>query len=356
MQTIKRGLLTMDAKQLITFLSPAAPRRLRVIENILVGKRTVSTLYWGMRYHQLSWLGYEKKLSRRVMDQAVHELKTKGLVDVAATNAQLTAKGAKAQQQIILDSYQPEHLNVRLVIDIDTFWSRLLLATQVVSEQAYQNGQYYPLQVTWTIKQWIKQWFRHFHDTDLKTVFYDFWQSFFAQLPEQQATFMSRLLVGHQRPGETLLQVAQGLSISETEAQVMETDLICQLAKTISQSQTACLNTLLAGLQRPLVSSSAQLTLNSFMAGESLETISGKRSLKLSTVREHLLEAAIMLPKEQFDFQRILTPELVSQMTSRLADTPLDDWQFKQLEDLPVEFWQFRLLEILRSKQTDDQH
>ncbi|MCH5461359.1 hypothetical protein HC026_02710 [Lactobacillus sp. LC28-10] len=346
----------MDAKQLITFLSPKAPRRLRVIENILVGKRTVSTLYWGMRYHQLPWLGYEKKLSRQAMDQAVHELKTQGLVNVAETNAQLTVEGAKAQQQVIQNSYQPENLNIRLVIDIDTFWVRLLLATQVVSEQAYQNGQYYPLQAPWAVKQWIKQWFRHFHDADLKTTFYDFWQSFFTQLPDQQAMFMSQLLVGHERPGETLGQVAQGLSISETEARVMATDLTCQLAKTISQTQTACLNTLLAGLKRPLVSTSAQLTLNSFMAGESLETISHNRSLKLSTVREHLLEAAILLPKEQFAFQRILTPELVGQMSRRLDDTPIDDWQFKQVEDLPVEFWQFRLLEILRSKQTDDQH
>ncbi len=67
----------MDAAQLIIFLSPTAPRRLRVIENILVGKRTVSTLYWGMRYHQLSWLGYEKRLTRKVMDQTVLELKNK---------------------------------------------------------------------------------------------------------------------------------------------------------------------------------------------------------------------------------------------------------------------------------------
>ncbi|WP_252904391.1 hypothetical protein [Secundilactobacillus silagei] len=48
-----------------------------MIENILVGKRTVSTLYWGMRYHQLSWLGYEKRLTRKVMDQTVLELKNK---------------------------------------------------------------------------------------------------------------------------------------------------------------------------------------------------------------------------------------------------------------------------------------
>lgn len=346
----------MDATQLMRFLSPTSPRRLRVIENILVGKRTVSTLYWGMRYHQLSWLGYEKKLSREVMDQAVHNLQTEGLITVEQTNAQLTQQGAVKQQKLLQKSYQPRHLNVRLVVDVETFWQRLLLATQVVSEQSYQNRQYYPLQTSWQVKQTIKRWFRQFHGTDLQTVFYNFWHDVFTDLPSDQASFMSRLLVGHERPGDTLQQVSRDFQMSETEARLMEIDLICQLAKLVSQTANSSINALLAGLNHSLVSASADQTLRSFMAGESLETISRKRSLKLSTVREHLLEAAIMLPKEQFNYQRILTPELVAQLESRLNGFPLDEWQFKQVEGLPVDFWQFRLLEILRSKQADDKH
>lgn len=136
----------------------------------------------------------------------------------------------------------------------------------------------------------------------------------------------------------------------------MTTDLICQLAKMVSHTKIDSFRSLLTGLSRSLISTSAQQTLHSFMAGKSLEVISHQRQLKLSTVREHLLEAAIMLPPEQFDFQRILPAQLVTQMQARLAKTPLDQWQFTQVADLSVEFWQFRLLEILRSKQTDDKH
>lgn len=346
----------METMQLIRFLSPTAPRRLRVIENILVGKRTVSTLYWGMRYHQLSWLGYDKKLSREVMNQSVRELKAKGLVAVEQTNAQLTQQGAVQQQELLQTSYQPQHLNIRLVVDVDTFWQRLLLATQVVSEQSYQNHQYYPLQTSWQVKQAVKRWFRQFYETDLQSDFYNFWQDVFTTLPSEQGSFMSRLLVGHQRPGDTLQQLSRDFQMSEAEARLMEIDLICWVAKVVSQTTTASINALLAGLTHSLVSASADQTLRSFMAGESLATISQKRSLKLSTVREHLLEAAIMLPAEQFDYQRILTPEIVTQMNGRLNGTPLDEWQFKQVEDLPIDFWQFRLLEILRSKHEDDKH
>lgn len=346
----------MDAMQLMTFLSPTAPRRLRVIENILVGKRTVSTLYWGMRYQQLSWLGYEKKLTREVMDRTVAELTTKGWVSVAQTNAQLTNQGTAVQQKLLQNSYQPQYLNLRLVVDIETFWQRFLLATQVVSEQSYQNYHYYPLQVSWQVKQSVKRWFSQFHETDIASQFYGFWQHFFRQLPDSQAAFMSRLLVGHQRPGETRLQVARDFGLSEAEARLMATDLVCQLARAASQTQLVSVNSLLTGLERSLISTSAQQTLTSFMAGESLMGISQKRALKLSTVREHLLEAAIMLPKEQFAFKRVLKPELITNVQRRFADIPLDEWQFQRVEDLPIEFWQFRLIEILRSKQTDDQH
>ncbi|MFC6253415.1 helix-turn-helix domain-containing protein [Secundilactobacillus hailunensis] len=346
----------MDTAQLITFLSPTAPRRLRVIENILVGKRTVSTLYWGMRYHQLSWLGYEKRLTRNVMDQTALELKNKGLVTVEETNAQLTELGAIEQQRLLNKHYQPKYLNLRLIVDVEALWQRLLLATQVVSEQAYQNKHYYPLQVSWQVKQFVKRWFHQFYSDDLRKAFQDFWQTFLSQLPNDQALLMSRLLVGHQRPGETLVQVAHDFELTESEVRVMITDLICQLAKVIAHTETASLRSLLAGLSRSLISTSAQQTLNSFMAGKSLEVISHQRQLKLSTVREHLLEAAIMLPPEQFDFQRILPAQLVTQMLARLAKTPLDQWQFTQVADLSVEFWQFRLLEILRSKQTDDKY
>lgn len=346
----------MDAQQLMLFLSPTAPRRLRVIENILVGKRTVSTLYWGMRYQQLPWLGYQKQLSRDEMNRAVADLQSRGDVKLDQTNATLTPQGIQSWQDLMQGSYQPKYFSVRLVIDTATLWQRLLLATQVVSEQSYQNHQYYPLQVTWQVKQFIKHWFHRFHRQELQAEFNTFWTAFFTQLPEQQALLMSRMLVGHQRPGETLGQIAHDFKVSESEAKVIVTDLICQLAKRISDCEADSIKSLLMGLNQPLVSASAQQTLQSYLAGTTLEKISQQRSLKLSTVREHLLEAAIMLPKGQFDFQRVLQPELVAEMEKQLAKTPLDAWQFKQVEDLPIDFWQFRLLEILRSKSTDDNH
>nr|WP_225426262.1 hypothetical protein [Levilactobacillus brevis] len=37
----------MEPVDLLPLLSESQPRRLRVVENLLRGRRTVSTLYWG---------------------------------------------------------------------------------------------------------------------------------------------------------------------------------------------------------------------------------------------------------------------------------------------------------------------
>lgn len=345
----------MDADRLITFLTDVAPRRLRVIENILIGKRSVSTLYWGLRYNKLAWLGYDKHLSRNEMEAAVKSLSDSGFVTVSDTNAQLTAAGAKYQQQILQIQYQPQALAVRLNVDVETFWQRFLLATQVVSEYSYHTKHYYPLQVPWAVKQAIKGWFKRYHEQDLSLIFHTVITQFLQQLPGNHATFFSQLLVGHLRPGETLTQLSHQFGPKTSDAQLLEIDLICQLVVFLEHQPQNSVKALLTGLIGTPLSDSNLLTLNSFNAGNTLETISHERQLKLSTVREHLLEAAIMLPLDAFAYQRILTEDLIDQLTSHFAGQPIDDWQFQQVADLKIEFWQFRLFEILRSKQTDDQ-
>ncbi|MTV81205.1 hypothetical protein GM612_00875 [Lactobacillus sp. CRM56-3] len=354
-RTLMVGEETMDAAELIGYLSPTKPRRLRVIENILIGKRTVSTLYWGMRYHQLAWLGYDKQLTRQTMDGHVERLVHDGLLSVTDTNAVLTKKGAERQQVLRQTRYQPKALPVRLTVDLDTFWQRFLLATQVVSEQSYQTRKYYPLQVAWPVKQMIKKWYQQFYSADLSAEFNAVLTRFLKQLAVREATFFSRLLVGHDRPGETLLQLAQQNGLSSSEAHLMLTDLACQFVHFLRAQSDSSVKALLAGLSRQPISESALNTLNRFQAGQALEEIGHQRRLKVSTVKEHLLEAAIMLPVDQFPYEKLLTPQLQNELSDQFATQNLDDWQFNQLSNTQVAFWQFRLFEILRSKQTDDQ-
>lgn len=341
----------LDATQLLRFLSADTPRRLRVIENVLVGKRSVSTLYWGMRYAQLDWLGYDKKLSRTEVDQAAQSLVNDKLAVMADTKMKLTPEGLTTLNATSL--YEPQAISVRLTVDISTFWQRFLLAIQVVSEASFENRQYYPLQVPWAVKQTIKRWFHQYREASLAEQFRTFLEAFLTSLPTTQANFLANLLVGHVQPGKTITQLAQTAEMSLAEATLIQTDLVCQLVQFIQQEQTPVFTTLLAGLVNSPVSQSALQTVQAYNQGQSLSTISQRRHLKDSTVREHLLEAAILQPLNAFDYERALSPALQTKLADIFDQQSIDEWQFDQVAPLSLEFWQFRLYEILRSKQDD---
>ena len=74
--------------------------------------------------------------------------------------------------------------------------------------------------------------------------------------------------------------------------------------------------------------------------------------MKIGTVREHLLTAAVWLPKTDFPYDLFLTPETLRYLQEHLAGN-IDDWQFADIRtsDNPDEFFVFRLYEIYLTKQ-----
>lgn len=344
----------ISAPQLLMFLDAKQPRRLRVIENILLGKRSVSTLYWGMRYQLLDWLGYDKTVTREQMNQAVATLVTNHLITVNELAATVTADGEQRLADLRLSRYQPQALAVRLTVDVPIFWQRFMLAVQVVSEASYQNNHYYPLQVNWAVKQFVKTWYRDYKASTLPAMLNQFLGQYLITLTEEEATLFANLLVGHQMPGKTRQQIEQQTGRPVEQLQLMQIDLTCRLVQQIQMTDVPALHSLLAGLNTQPVSDSAIETVTAFSKGESLDQIAKRRRLKTSTVREHMLETAIFLPVDQFNYQRVLSDEQLATLDERMNGQPIDSWQFDQVGDLGLEFWQFRLYEILRSKQADD--
>lgn len=347
----------MDEEQLIEWLSPTVARRLRVVENVLVGKRSVSTLYWGMRYQRLDWLGYDRQVTRQKMDQAVASLVDQQLITVTDNQARLTPTGQTTQATLLTTRYQPQAFKIRLTVDVATFWQRLLLVVQVVSEASYQERHYYPLQMPWAVKQFVKRWYQRYRTTNLSTEFQTTLEQFLGTQDDQLAVIFSQSLSGHEQPGTTLAQLTRLTGRTPAELMRIRVDLTCLFVQWLQQPTTnasSAVVALLAGLEQSPVSQSALETLSAFNQGVQLAEISQKRRLKPSTVREHLLEAAIFLPVTAVDYQRALPDALMATMTTRFEGQALDDWQFDQVSDLQLEFWQFRLFEILRSKVAND--
>ena len=56
---------------ILRFFSYHQPRRIRVIENLLTNRLTVSNLFWGQQYGLLQWLGADRQLQRSEYDAVI---------------------------------------------------------------------------------------------------------------------------------------------------------------------------------------------------------------------------------------------------------------------------------------------
>lgn len=333
---------------LLRLCSYHQPRRVRVIENVLTNHRTVANLFWAQQYGLLNWLGARRQADQDQLDAEFSALQSAGLVELTAQNeVKLTPAGVNYQETHPVD-YQPHFFEWYWLANTKQVQQRLLLGFQVVSEFAHHNRQYAPLNVSFTDQQAVKGWFRHYYSPQLISEVYSelhLLAGSIAGEDQRLAPALVNLLIGHDQAGWTVTQLGQNLELSLASALVMQHDLL--LAVSAFAKQTAGP---LANLLRPLLvatplSRSNLQTVTMFQQGVPLANLARRRQLKLSTVREHLLTAAILMP-QLLDWPRLL-PEQEHHRLAQRYTGPVTTWQFKAwTADSNADFFYFRLYQI----------
>ncbi|WP_143463514.1 helix-turn-helix domain-containing protein [Levilactobacillus enshiensis] len=345
----------MEATDLLYVLDRQQPRRLRVIENLLRGRRTVSTLYWGQRYQLLPLLDADKHLDRGALMGPTKALVAEGLVTLDPEEDQLLLTSA-GQQKLSVTYYRPQTSEDWLNLDLEAARQRLLLAVQVTSQYAHSTSRYYPLATDLATRRVIRSWFHRLKGPQLAaalaTAMIHSWQ----QLPVQTAEVMTDLLTGYQHPGLTVDQVASDQQQTAWEIQLRQRDGVTQIARDAQQADHP-LHALLHPLWRSPITRSAQATLYAVEQGGSLDQVAMQRHVKANTVKEHLLEAAILSPTGAFPFDQLL-PAHVRADFAAVLNADIDSWQFAQLPEAlrtRYDFFYFRLYAIWRGRgMTDD--
>lgn len=337
----------MEAADLLALLDQQQFRRLRVIENLLRERKTVSTLYWGQRYHLLYLVGLAKKLPRGALDAPARELQQRGFITVGETPDQIRLSPAGQTAQAQTRYYQPQTQATWGQLDLMAARQRILLAVQVVSQYAHSTKRYYPLTTDLETRQAVRRWFYQVKSARLAEQTFVSLQKSLEQLPEATASVVTALFTGYQQPGLTAEQLAREQQRTPWEITLMQLDGVMQIAGD-AQAEDQPLTRLLRSVWRSPVTRSAQQTLAAMGQGRSLEQIAAARRIKPSTAREHLLEAAILLPRDQFPYDWILTPTMRQEFANVLTG-PIDDWQYtampQALQDRYA-FFYFRLYAI----------
>lgn len=331
-----RYLLTLFSKQ---------PRRIRVIENVVRNKRTQATLFWAMCYGILNWLNSDSTLTRKQFDRWLQNQVDEGLLTVDHSVARLTAEGIKVKEEVNSKYYQPLFAQWTWLTNPRQFAERFLLAIQAVSEFKYHNRHYVPLAIPQNEMNYVRNWLIQPHTAEVVPGEIINIATQLEQYDPRLTQLFVHQLVGHGQNGWTSQQAALQLNVAPEEYWLMWRDVWLATASFLKRTDDSQLSRLMKSLiARVPVSDSAWITIADFQKGATIDKIAHQRHLKASTVREHLLEGAIIIP-QSVDLHRLITIDEIHKIKQKYG-TDVQSWHFRPEHNKVTEFFKFRLCQI----------
>lgn len=338
---------------LLRFFDEHQPRRVRVIENTLKNRRTVSTLFWASQYGLLNWTGSMRSLERQQFDQMVKELLQDKLIQLDEDGqARLTSSGVLKQEELKDEEYQPKFFDWYWLANTKLVEERLLLGIQVASELAYHNRFYAPVTNDYQNQKTVKAWALGWNGDLVKqlTRELDLFGNSVAGEDERLANYFFYSLIGHHLNGMTDQEFSSALSLPLSEIPILKHDALLAITA-FANSYHGALNRLLADLVSPSpLAYSSYETLLLYERGESISQIAKRRRIKENTVREHLLEVAIVWP-EKVNWDNLL-PREVREQLAEAYQGEIENWHFDSAK-VPggaSAFFYFRLFQIYQER------
>ncbi|MCT4395728.1 helix-turn-helix domain-containing protein [Periweissella beninensis] len=335
----------MDAEYLLTKFDNEL--RLKVLTNIWHGKSlTVSTTFWGLMVNILPEYGLYPQVNLAQIQQT---LKRRNLITEQQPGLLvLTKAGQISKANYASQHYLPPNQSINLKYDLLAFKNIFLLANQAISELAYHNRHFYPYQIEakqqWQIKQWLKRYPR---ERLIKQ-----WQEalhlWLATLPVKDADDFVATLFGHQIPGKLLTDLKQKPTWTLFDKQQWQLAMFADLL-VYSVNEQTIIGQLAQLAKRSLLAQSAAKTLELWQAGVSIEAISRARQLKITTIREHLLQGVMLENWAPPAIKKLIPPlEQVKLAACFNKQSDFKHWSFEAYgsANQPALFTYFRLWQL----------
>lgn len=325
--------------------------------HILNGKRTASTLFQALDAHLLNVFSLFDSISRKEFEQMIFSMTRQGWIkETAEQTFQLTASGQKELAIYFAEHYIPKQLNsLRYAKLSQPVWERLQLITQVFSEKSYQNRQYIPVIKKHAQQRWCKRWMHHYSKSNAQTArqLADEWRQVFEQIDQDMANSIAMRLTGHRHIGVTHNQIAQKMQMENTEMRMYFLDTLHFMYSIIEKNKDKLkiFSNILkqTDLETHVgLSESTWKTWRYLQAGDSIEKIAQMRKLKIGTVREHIIELAIV--QDNFPICQYVPEDIRQLLHGKMEQDKQISFQ-QMLEIVPdLPFHYYRLVQIERRR------
>lgn len=328
------------------------------VYQVLIGKRTATTLFFAFTNHLTAYLGLYPKLQKNVWLSY-----TQNVDDYVSIEAIFRQDNHSDFMQLIFDKILSSRNGLIIANHHHKHHLAFKLLLQVLSNNLAENPHYSPIIQDLDIQQLIKNFIlmikRAYADkADLTAIGHSLHRQLIKELsafPDQAALLFLEQFEGAQLPAQTLEQSAESHQISKRAVVITQQAVMDQLYQNWLNGGTLddCsqwLQVFTQGLfiQFPIWNQTTQETLDMFNQGNSLEQIAHKRRLKLSTITEHIIEISLSNPK----IIEPLVVELLDLKDIGILITTKPDATYEAFKDRFGEkaYWLYRYWHIVYQK------
>ncbi|KIL44232.1 helix-turn-helix domain-containing protein [Jeotgalibacillus soli] len=341
----------LEAILLTCFRAFKGDRSHSAVFHLLTGKKTSQTIQDAHLYEVTEFFQVFPSLSRERFDHNVSSLREKGyLLEKGKDRYDITETAKIQVDDFFLNHIFPSNLKGWAYHDQATlFWRRLTLLVQSLSNFNHDEQRFYPVQRDPNIQGWVRKTFnswknnrKHWTENLHKELSFICHQETF---PDKQ-DWLIHQLSGYKLVGETLQQLAMHFNVNEDEAHFRFLNIVHYSIGIINNNPQKCrlLRYILQdGIEKSLVlTSSTEKTYHLVKKNKLINEIALLRRLKESTIEDHIIELALMVP--DFPIDSYVNPPLqkeIRSVVSRANHSRLREMK----EQLPgVSFFQIRLV------------
>lgn len=346
----------MEAPYLAYLFFDAFSRRegqkLKTLYHAFNGKRTVSVLYNALKNDVASHTALFSRLRLSQLEASLRPFCQQGWLEEEEGVYYPTHAG-----QAELERYFEHHIRLdnpnqlRYALIVQKFAQRSLFLVQVLSEKAYRNADYLPINNNAEDQRYVKAFLKN-HQLpfgELAGAYAREWLQVIEAAEIGHPDLFLEQAEGHGIIRKTARQAAERHGVPEAEAYIIwQLGWLAILGVLERRGEHfPLLSQLFLDLAQAggLASASARETYALMDRGFTPDRIVATRKLKPSTIHDHILEMAMVYL--QFPFERFLAPELLGFVEEKRSQEQPLDYSLIQETFPGLPFFEGRLMQIM---------
>ncbi|MDG5470675.1 helix-turn-helix domain-containing protein [Jeotgalibacillus sp. ET6] len=346
----------LDAILLVCFRLFNGDRSRSAIFHLVSGKKTSQTIQDGHLYGAQDFFQIFPDITRETFDLSCARLAHSNyLLQLDEQRWNVSKEGENALKDYFNSHHFPNHLKGWLYHDrAAVFWKRLLLLTQSLSNYAYRENRFYPVQRDPEVQHWVKSVFLKWgNDRNNYTnrLFLELTDLCSEEKFPDHPDFIIQQMTGYQLIGMTANQLAGYFSIDIWEVHIR---FLNSLHFIFNEIQNQNKYPILYSMQEDLTQKEFVLTVSSektliyINQAYSVEQIARIRNLKKSTIEDHIIEITLMI--HSFSIDRYVHHSMQEEIWQAAAQ--LNNKRIKEIKEMvpDASFFQIRLVLVSKGR------